>query len=382
MWRLLLLALAAPPVAGLSQPQMEAQLGPVLLPGMLRQRALAPAALTMKTWASLKEAIDSIGSEVQEVLLVRNDLAMLQGDLRDQEATWHRAEEDLVRQIEGLQGRAQALKSEVTDGFPIGNEVKALQRQVDAERERAKTSKKLFDHEVMLADLEEKELWTRREELKVKFVQARSSAVTNMDAARREEADEAEFEAALQREVARLQDRAADEETALTAEKNVASERNEGLRRDIEDAKSQLQHLEARLLPPAQLQAQVAAMRAQVELEVRALAEVQTAKEQVAAECDARSADVQEAWRAEKAKALRRHAEMQETCDTAEQKEALLDIIVKEACAPPSSTFATTTSQLPSSTLGIEPAAPAPAPMPSFSLAPGGAFAPAPLAIV
>merc|ERR1740121_2487492 len=92
-------------VAGLTQPQ----LGPVLVPGMLKQRDPAPAALTMKTWASLKEAMDSIGSEVREVLLVRSDLAMLQEDLRQQEVTWKRAEEDLERELSSLRARTQQL---------------------------------------------------------------------------------------------------------------------------------------------------------------------------------------------------------------------------------------------------------------------------------
>lgn len=353
---------------------MEAQLGPVLLPGILRQRDPAPAAMTMKTWASLKEAIDSIGGEVQEVLLVRNDLAMLQEDLRQQEAIWHRAEEDLKRQIEALEEQARELQAEVTEGSPIGLDVRALQRQVDAEVERAATSKKLFAHEAMLADLEEKELFTRRGELQEQLEGATSRAKSDAQAARRTEADEAEQEAALQREVTLLRDHAADEAEALSAEKDLATERCEGLRRDIEDVKTTIQHLEVRVLPPEQLEAQVAAMRAQVDYEVRALSEVQMAKEQEAAECDARSAQVKEAWNAEKAKALQRHAEMTEICDTADQKKALLEIIVKEACAP-LSTWAGTTAQPPSSTLGLAPPAPAPAPAPALVLS--SPFAPA-----
>lgn len=360
VWHFVSLLLPISPAVGLTQPQM----GPVLVPGVLRQRDPSPAALTMQTWAGLKEAMDSIGGEVQQVLLVRQDLAMLQEDLRQQEEVWRQAEEDLSRQIEALQAHADQLQAEVDKGSPIGPIVTALQKQVDDEKERADTSKKLFEHEAMLAGLEEQQLQIRHGQLQARLEGARSRAEAEAEVARREEADEAESEAALQREVSRLKDRAVDEASALNTERSLAQDRCDLLRRDIEDAKTTIEHLEVRLVPPSLLEARVAAMEAQVQLETRQLSEVLAAKEQAATECDARSAQVREAHKAEKAKALQRHVEMVETCDTAEQKNVLLKSIVTEACAPLSTTPIATTSPLPpSSTLGF--ASPAPAPVPA-----------------
>merc|ERR1719410_3039381 len=81
------------------------------------------------------------------------------------------------------------------------------------------------------------------------------------------------------------------------------------------------------------MEAQVAAMNAQVELETKAIAEVQAAKLEEDAECHTRSKEVEDVLKSETKKATQRAGELAEICDTAEQRKALLGGMVNATCS-------------------------------------------------
>lgn len=50
-----------------------------------------PEAVAMESWANLKVAVDRLGSELKQILLVKSDVTMLQKDLTTQEDLWRKA---------------------------------------------------------------------------------------------------------------------------------------------------------------------------------------------------------------------------------------------------------------------------------------------------
>lgn len=352
----LLLVLQVLPAAGLNQPQM----GPVLVPGVLRERDPAPAALTMQTWAGLKEAMDNIGSQVRQVLMVRNDLAMLQEDLRKQEATWLQGEEELEREVAQLQAQSQQLRAEVDQGAVVDAEVKSLEKHIAEEKEKIYTSQQLFGYEAARAQMESGRLQNRADELVKRLEEVKTEGMREVHTSQDAEVEATEKKAALQREAARLKDRVSDEAAALQLEESVARDRRRDLYGSINDTRTETEHLRIQLLPPGQLEAQLAAMKAQVELETQRIAQVQIAKLQATAVCDTRLEPVTKAVTAEAIKYSLREAEMTETCDSAQQRRVLVETIIKEACKPPP---ATSTTPVPGVD-ALAPEAPAPAPLP------------------
>jgi len=337
MWRLsrclswalsLLAAWSMSLAAAVSQPQ----LGPVLMPGMLKDRDPAPAALTMKTWASLKEAIDSIGTQVRQVLQVRGDLSMLQDDLRQQEATWQRAEEDLEREIVELEEHARQLQLETDQGASVEHEAELLENQMLEEQERMRTSAQLFAYEEERQKQEERRLEVRAGQLRSRLAQVQAQASAEVQKSRDLDNEAAQATAASEREAAKLVDAALDEASMLKLEERVAGDRSHDLRAQIVAVQTSIQHLNMRLIPPPQLKAQVNAMRAQVELETKAIADVQVDKLQAEAACEARMEKIRAVLSAEEEKRSKRHGEMTEVCDNAMQQKALLETVFKEAC--------------------------------------------------
>jgi len=306
LWLSPLLAWSVGPAAAVSQPQM----GPVLVPGMLKDREPAPAAMTMKTWASLKEAIDSIGTQVRQVLQVRGDLSMLQDDLRQQEATWRRAEEDLNREIAELEEHARQLQVETELGAAVEHEAESLEKQILAEQERMRTSAQLFTYEEERQQQEEQRLEGRAGQLRTRLAQVEAEAAAEVQKARNLDNEAEQATAAAEREAAKLVDGALDEASMLKLEERVASDRSHDLRAQIGAVQTSIQHLEMRLIPAAQLKAQVAAMAAQVELETKAIADVQMDKLQADAVCEGRMQKIQEVLHSEEEKRTKRKAEM------------------------------------------------------------------------
>lgn len=308
-------------------------MGPVLVPGVLKDRDPEPAALTMKTWASLKEAMDSIGSQVRQVLQVRGDLAMLQDDLRQQEVTWHTGEQDLVREVAELEAQEQRLRKEVQEGAVINHEVASLRVQLLAEKEQSYTATQLFSHDAALAHHDEAFLEDRVKELRARLEEAKREGMVEQEKAQEAEAEAADRASAMEQEAAELVDRALDEAKTLQLEESEARDIFGGLRAQTVDVVGATKQLESRLMPPGQLKAQVNAMAAHVENATKAIAQVQLAKLQADADCEARTQTADNALQAELAKLKHRSVETSEVCDSANQRRVLVDTLVKEACA-------------------------------------------------
>lgn len=64
----------------------------------------APAdAVTMNSWAYLKESMEKVHDQVSDIMLVRNDIDSIRGDLKKQLDIWHEAELELNQENQRLQ---------------------------------------------------------------------------------------------------------------------------------------------------------------------------------------------------------------------------------------------------------------------------------------
>merc|ERR1719265_2705444 len=91
----------------------------------------------MKTWVFLKESMQKLRGEVQQVMLVKDDMAEMKDDLKEQEGLWAQAEKDLTAENAKLASDLATLREQV-HGNPIAMEVAAAKGVLA--REKIKTT--------------------------------------------------------------------------------------------------------------------------------------------------------------------------------------------------------------------------------------------------
>lgn len=289
-------------------------------------------AVTMKTWASLKEAMDKIGSEVRQVLLVRSDIAMLQEDLHGQEELWRKAEADLNSELDALRVRAGRVKQKVDEGAHIRLEVKGLQERIKAEQGEAYRLKLEFEHARDEAALDERRLGARLFTLRQQLETAEAERKKEVEAALREEASAKETTSDLERQLAQLRDHLSELKAQQEVEENSGAARTRSFRGQLADAKATLSRLRSQVVPKSQVEAQVAFMRHQLDQETKQMVQVQTAQTQLAAACDERLQQAKQAVAEARRQAGARRQEMLPVCDAARQQQRLLQSMVAQSC--------------------------------------------------
>lgn len=322
-------------------------------------------ALTINSWADLKNTMDSIGSEVQEVLTVRNDITMLQEDLLTQEQTWHKAEMDLQGQVDMIKAKALRIHGEAVAGASIVGRVHELKEGIALESQKAAAAKKLYEYDAQTAAVNQAHLENRIDELRRRLAEVRAVGGRRLEEARFAAQNTTNETMRLERQATRLLDEARDEGQALRLEQSIASDKVRDIHNRMQSIHVTMTGLRSQLLAPGQMDAQIEAMKDRVDRETEAMVEVTTAKEQQKQECAARTKTVMDALLAEQNKAAERNAEMSQVCDAATQRRTLLEAVVKEACeqVPEDAISLQAPVALPA-TLAPEEVLPPPAPAP------------------
>jgi len=328
-------------------------------------------ALTIDSWADLKKTMDGIGSEVQEVLTVRNDITMLQEDLLTQENTWHKAEVDLRAQVDAIKAKALRIQGEVVGGSSIVGRVHALKEGIALETQKAAAQKKLYEYDAQTAAVTQAHLESRIDELRRRLAEVREDGGRRLEQARLAAQNTTNETMKVQRTATRLLDEARDESQALMLEQSIASDKVRNIHNRMQSMHVTMTGLRSQLLAPGQMDAQIEDMQARVDRETEAMVEVTTAKQQQKQESDARTKTVMDALQAEQQKAADRNAEMSQVCDAATQRRALIEAILKEACDQVPEDALNLQAPVPPATLAPEQVPPPPAPAPAPGPVPG-----------
>jgi len=318
---------ALQPPLGLRGPQQQAPCAPSAAP-------VPEDALTLSKWAGLKAAIDRVAGQVRQVLLVRTDMAMLQEDLTRQEDTWHKAEADLEQEIAKLSAQASLLQQEVNAGAHIYDDVKHLKDNITAQQDLTSAAKTFFEHDREKAKLEEGRLSDRLGQLRKYQAEANATGTAAIQRARDGELRASEQLSELERIAGKAKYRLADEQSSLRTEQAEAIAREKELTSQLANLNVTVVHMVEQVQPQSQQVSRLAAIRARLKQETMAIVKVETESVQIESMCKVKVETVQQALVAEQAKARSRHDEMVPVCNSATQKNVLLQQLLITACGP------------------------------------------------
>lgn len=286
----------------------------------------------MNSWLALKGSLEKIATQVQQVLLVRSDISMLQEDLATQEKLWHDAEAELNGQINSLGLRARLLGQEVAEGEHIHAEVAGLEKSLRQQLDANSAEEASYKFEEAQADLEVNRLKERVDQLKQFQSQARMQGQAEVQKARNGELAARLKAAQLQQALNLEKDKLSDTETKLKQETASWTAIVKEAANHLETLNSTADHLENQLIPKEQVEMQLASMKAQLEEETKAIVKVQEQAVAEAAECRRRWETIEDTRLAEQEKADLRRKEMLPICNSANQEFGLLEKMLADMC--------------------------------------------------
>lgn len=289
-----------------------------------------PEATTMKTWSFLKESMVKIGEQVQQIMQVRNDMAMLQQDLSLQEKLWHQAEVELKQENAKLRGQVEDFKKQVRVGSKVKGELMKVKQSLEEEKRSATDL------------LNEEEMQKKKWQLMVGALQNRKMNVTALHKKVNETAsleiskaeavhlqlmkDGVTLKIALgnmKGEIKQGQDTMQFEESKALAEQAE-------LQRQIDAMQQGLKRIQAKIKPPGFYDAEQLQLAQGLQQETATILQLQSEHQKVVTECNKEIQEQDAIKCSEKGKLSSRLAEKTQFCNAIQvQNQVLKQEVVK-----------------------------------------------------
>jgi len=288
----------------------------------------------MKSWANLKGSMDKIGDQVRQILFVRNDLSMMQDDLKTQERLWADAETKLVQENAVLDTKLQALRVEIKKDATLEYQVRQLLNSLQEARAEEAAAKIRMAQDAARAANETAHYRNHERALFQQLVDL--NATFN-----KEEQDALERQAQVEADGGILERKADELRTKLKrikAEALLKEQEDAAKTLDLNNQILQMQQglvrLKGQELPRWQLDQETAKLRRQLQQETLTILKVQQDGAQVAADCDAERTRRKEVLQKEKAKAEARVEQKSQFCNTVRGQNQVLSQML-QACQYP-----------------------------------------------
>jgi len=289
----------------------------VIVNGVKQPEGIAGDVVTVQTWSFLKDSMEKIRNEVKEIMSIRDDVGMLQNDLKSQEGMWRTAEKNLQDENAALQKQAEELKLQVQAGEGIRAEVQGLKIQIAEAKQNSDASWNEAHHEHDQMMFEQKFYGERREKL-VQMMKDLNSTIADEVAKAHEKQLQLETDGvALKVKAGELQDRVNNGAKELMLQEDKASAKTLDLQRQISgmhDGMSRVQNDMAGKGAILAAKGELQRMKVQLNQEISSMVTVKEEQGHVVAQCTKERNARHSALIAEQAKAQRREREMQELC--------------------------------------------------------------------
>lgn len=289
-----------------------------------------PEATTMKTWSFLKESMVKIGEQVQQIMQVRNDMAMLQQDLSLQEKLWHQAEVELKQENAKLRAEMEEFKKKVRVGSKVKGELMKVKQSLEEEKRRK-------------TDLDnEEEMQKKKFQLVVDALQNRKNNVTALHKKVNETAslEISKAEAVhlqLQKDAVTLKialgntkgEIKSGQETMQFEQSKAIAEQAE-LQRQIAAMQQGLKRIQAKIKPPGFYDAEQLQLAQGLQKETATILQLQSEHQQVVGQCNKEIQEQDAIKCSEKGKLSSRLAEKTQFCNAIQvQNEVLKQELAK-----------------------------------------------------
>jgi len=340
-----------------------------------------PEATTMKTWSFLKESMVKIGDQVRQIMSVRDDMAMLQKDLSLQEKLWHQAEITLKQENAKVRGEVMDLKGKVKVGSKVKGELMKVKQSLEEEKRRG-------------TDLDnEEDMQNKKWQLELEFLRNRKNNVTALHKKVNETAslEISRVEAVqlqLQKDAVTLrlasgnmQDQKKNGQEKMQFEESKAIAEHAELQRQINAMEQGLKRIQGKLKAKNFFDAEELTLKTGLRQETDTILNLQSEHQQIVTECNKEMQEQDAIKCSEKGKLSSRLAEKTQFCNAIQvQNEVLKQDVVKcgllagvgarpaqaPAMPPGLVPIAPPVAMRDEERLMTRPAAPAPAPMPSY----------------
>lgn len=351
MWRLVRNAAAFSALGALDVRLVEALTlqqvasGPVAPAGMAASPAQAAAgqtpasvppadAATMKTWVFLKESMQKLRGEVQQVMLVKDDMAEMKDDLKEQEGLWAQAEKDLTAENAKLASDLATLREQV-HGNPIAMEVAAAKGVLAREKIKSTQLFKKLEADEAGRDLT-RSFWKERAANLTKQVE-HLNATDQAELGRQHEIQlQLETDTvALRLKSSELSDRLKSGMDAYQMAQRQANLKKGELEKQLMAMRQALARVQTQLHQTSQEMQQQQLAKAQADVDKMTAEMVQLAQTQseVAASCSTEKSKRYEVACAERDKTQKRQEETRQLCQPVKGQQSALQMLLSECQA-------------------------------------------------
>jgi len=296
----------------------------------------------MNTWVFLKEAMGKLRGEVQQVMLVKDDMAEMKEDLKDQVKMWQKAETDMNAENAKMQSDLEALRKKVAEN-PVQKEVDALKNVLAQEKQKTSQLTAKLNSDEAGRDLT-RSFWRER----AQNLTAEIQHINATDQAEIGKQHELQLQlqtdtVALRLKSSELQDRLKSGMGAYQMQQRQANIKKAELERELNGMRQALARLQTQLGQTSRESQQKNLAKAQADVDRMTAEMVQLAQTQssVAQKCQQEKTQRYEIACAERDKTQKRQEETRQLCQPVNGQMSALQQLLSECQAKTSATAPT-----------------------------------------
>jgi len=294
-----------------------------------------PEAVTMKSWENLKGSMDKISDNVRQILFVRNDLEMMQGQMDQQEILWNSAEKMLAEENKKLDAQLHSMKSQIQADSTLEYKVRQLEATLQEIKTEEAAAKDRLDKDQVRSKAMTDALRTNERALFGELAALNRTFITEeQEALNRQAQVEADGEI-LERKVEELKERLKRLKEKALLDEEEARAKSADLSYQIKDMKQGLAGMKSKELPKWELEDKTASLRRELRQETLVILKVQQEGTQMAAACDTERARRKEVLQKEQSMAESRLQQKDQFCNQARGQNQVLGQLLQACQYPP-----------------------------------------------
>jgi len=285
------------------------------------------AAVGLKAWGSVKDAMGTVSKEAMNIESVRGDMGLLQHDLKTQEQLWHQGEQQMMAENEEIRQQVLSLQAQVKAGAGVDQRVQHLQTAITDETRRKDLVGQQSAHDKAQQDLEQQFLQERRHNLTSYLAKLNESAKAEVQKHQEQQMQLETDGVALRVRAAQLEATLRDSFKRL----QVQTQKDDLEVKDLEHQLTMMQEASQKLqlqLKQGPTQATVTALEQSLQQESQKVATVLAEKTSAATACKTKQDKIKQALAAEQAKLTEQQNALDKFCSTVKNQNVALQNLV------------------------------------------------------
>lgn len=291
--------------------------------------------VSVGSWSFLRGSVSDVARNIEGVLHVQSDVALLQKDLATQERLWKQAESDLLQRIDSETTGLAKLRRDAASLSHVKADVQGLQERLRILNESISTGHQNFLLWQTEAKLEEKHLDERLQHLtsylkSQRLNAARRSAETlTIEAAAKKKKQKAE------RNAMALEEAFADAQKFMVFCNTTSVAKEIELRSELTALRAMAKRKQDQLLPAGVAEKQKHDLALQLEQETNAILHVQTDFVEVQGACQEKLSTLGAVLRDERQKTDAQQKAVLPVCNMAAEQRNILRSRLRSSCQAP-----------------------------------------------